>query len=75
MTNGIVSTNVIGNYSLSYTAESDLAGNAGPTITRNVIVKDLVSFEIQILSVTSTNVNNASYAKIGDKLRLAVNDR
>ena len=76
LTNGIVNTNVIGNYSLSYTAESDLAGNAGPTITRNVIVKDLVSFEIQILSVTSTNVNNASYAKIGDNItvRLAVND-
>ena len=74
--NGIVNTNVIGNYSLSYTAESDLAGNAGPTITRNVIVKDLVSFEIQILSVTSTNVNNVSYAKIGDNItvRLAVND-
>ena len=53
-----------------------MAGNAGPTITRNVIVKDLVSFEIQILSVTSTNVNNASYAKIGDNItvRLAVND-
>ena len=76
LTNGIVNTNVMGNYSLSYTAESDLAGNVGPTITRNVIVKDLVSFEIQILSVSSTNVNNASYAKIGDNItvRLAVND-
>ena len=35
-----------------------------------------MSFEIQILSVSSTNVNNASYAKIGDNItvRLAVND-
>ena len=65
-----------GNYTLTYSAPSDLAGNEAQNITRNVIVAVLPPIEVQTLSVTSTNVNNASYAKIGDNLtvRLVVND-
>ena len=65
-----------GNYTLTYSASPDFAGNEAQNITRNVIVAVLPPIEVQTLSVTSTNVNNASYAKIGDNLtvRLVVND-
>ena len=38
---GFVDINNEGNYTLTYSAPPDLAGNAGPNITRNVIVLDL----------------------------------
>ena len=65
-----------GNYTLIYSAPPDFAGNEAQNITRNVIVADLPPIEVQTLSVTSTNVNNASYAKVGDNItvRLAVNN-
>ena len=70
-----VNMSATGNYTLTYTAPDDYAGNLGSNITRNVIVVDLSPIEIQILSITSTNTNNL-YAKAGDNLtvRLAVND-
>ena len=43
---GNVITSIEGNYTLTYTAPDDLAGNAGPTITRNVRILDLPPLEI-----------------------------
>ena len=70
---GTVNVNVTGNYSLSYTAESDLAGNAGPTITRNVIVRDTPPINITSLTIVT---DDDTYAKAGDNLHLTltVND-
>ena len=38
---GTVTIGTIGDYLLTYTAPSDPAGNTGPTITRNVLIRDL----------------------------------
>ena len=71
---GTVNVNVIGNYSLSYTALPDLAGNTGPIITRNVIVRDTPPIDITTLTIATEN--STLYAKAGDTvyLTLEVND-
>ena len=43
---GTVNTGTIGDYILTYTAPSDPAGNIGPTITRNVLIRDLPPLSI-----------------------------
>ena len=72
---GNVNTALVGNYTITYTAPDDPAGNTGPTITRNVIVQDAPSINITNFIITSDN-SNTSYAKTGDTLilTLSVND-
>ena len=43
---GNVNTALVGNYTITYTAPDDPAGNTGPTITRNVIVQDVPPINI-----------------------------
>ena len=43
---GTVIVTSIGNYTVTYTAPSDPAGNTGPTITRNVRILDLPTLKI-----------------------------
>ena len=66
---GTVNVNVIGNYSLSYTALPDLAGNTGPIITRNVIVRDTPPIGIVHLTIVT---DDDTYAKAGDNLHLTL---
>ena len=56
-----------GNYTFTYTAPDDEAGNPGPIITRNVIVKDTPPIGITTFSISSDNTNTA-YAKAGDEI-------
>ena len=69
---GNVNTATVDNYTISYTAPDDPAGNMGPTITRNVIVQDAPSINITNFTITSDN-SNTSYAKAGDTLILTLN--
>ena len=64
--------NKSGNYTFTYTAPDDEAGNPGPIITRNVIVKDTPPIGIDTFTIESNN-NNTSYAKVGDLLYLILN--
>ncbi len=66
---GNVNTAIVGNYTLTYTAPDDPAGNTGSTITRNVIVQDTLPIGITEFTITSFNTNK-SYAKAGDRLDL-----
>ena len=61
-----------GNYTFTYTAPDDEAGNPGPSIIRNVIVKDTPPIGIDTFTIESNN-NNTSYAKVGDLLYLILN--
>ena len=63
-----------GNYTFTYTAPDDEAGNPGPIITRNVIVTDTPP--IDIVSFTIATASSTLYAKAGDTvyLTLEVND-
>ena len=72
---GTVNVTLAGNYSLSYTAPLDLAGNAGSNITRNVRVLELPPLALENTIISSNN-SNPTYAKAGDTLTLefTVND-
>ena len=72
---GTVNVTLAGNYSLSYTAPYDLAGNAGSNITRNVRVLELPPLALENTIISSNN-SNPAYAKAGDTLTLefTVND-
>ena len=50
---GTVDIGTEGNYTLTYSAPFDLAGNAGPNITRNVIVRDLPPISFDVFDVSS----------------------
>ena len=50
---GTVNENTIGDYTVTYTAPSDLAGNTGQTITRTVLIRDLAPLSIVDDIVTS----------------------
>ena len=84
---GNVITSSEGNYTLTYTAPDDLAGNAGPTITRNVRILDLPPLEIlegfsvtpagtyDISSpdhVTTFQIGTATYAGISSDAGLTI---
>ena len=51
-----------GNYTFTYTAPDDAAGNPGPSITRNVMVKDIPPIGIDTFTIET----NTGYAKAGD---------
>ena len=53
-----------GNYTFTYTAPDDEAGNPGPSITRNVVVKDTPPIGI----TTFTIETKTGYAKAGDEI-------
>ena len=61
-----------GNYTFTYTALDDEAGNTGPSITRTVIVRDTPPITINSFTIESNNDNNA-YAKAGNNLSLILN--
>ena len=77
---GTVDINNEGNYTLTYSAPSDLAGNEAQNITRNVQVLDLPPISLVENSTVSpkfsSNNLNTSYAKAGNRLTLefTVND-
>ena len=50
---GTVNENTIGDYTVTYTAPSDTAGNTGQTITRTVLIRDLAPLSIVDDIVTS----------------------
>ena len=58
-----------GNYTFTYTAE-DEAGNTGPSITRNIIVRDTPPIGIANLTIVT---DDDTYAKAGDNLHLTLN--
>ena len=60
-----------GNYTFTYTAPDDEAGNPGPIITRNVIVRDTPPIGITSLIIATDD--STSYAKAGDNLHLTLN--
>ena len=65
---GTVNIFSLGNHTVSYSAPSDLAGNAGPTITRNVGIQVLppLSFTgVFGLSPAGTIENDTSFTTIG----------
>ena len=70
-----IDTTQPGNYTFTYTALDDEAGNPGPSIIRNVIVRDTPPIGITTFSISSDNTNTA-YAKAYDVLYLTlkVND-
>ena len=57
-----------GNYTFTYTAPNDEANNTGPSITRNVIVKDTPPINLTSLTVGNEDSDNDFYAKAGDTL-------
>ena len=57
-----------GNYTFTYTAPNDEANNTGPSITRNVIVKDTPPINLTSLTVDNEDSDNDFYAKAGDTL-------
>ena len=61
-----------GNYTFTYTALDDEAGNTGPSITRTVIVRDTPPITINSFTIESNN-NNSLYAKVGNNLSLILN--
>ena len=63
--------NKSGNYTFTYTAPDDEAGNPGPIITRNVIVRDTPPIGITSLIIATDD--STSYAKAGDNLHLTLN--
>ena len=69
-----IDTTQSGNYTFTYTAPDDEAGNPGPIITRNVIVADTPP--IGITTLTIATASGTLYAKAGDTvyLTLEVND-
>ena len=73
---GTVDINNEGNYTLTYSAPSDLAGNEAQSITRNVIVRDLPPLSLVGSTQFVTDNTNPVYAKAGDTLTLefSVND-
>ena len=73
---GTVDINNEGNYTLTYSAPLDLAGNEAQSITRNVIVRDLPPLSLVGSTQFVTDNTNPIYAKAGDTLTLefSVND-
>ena len=73
---GTVDIGTEGNYTLTYSAQDDLAGNEAQSITRNVIVRDLPPLSLVGLTKFVTSNTNPVYAKAGDTLTLefSVND-
>ena len=69
---GNVNVNQLGNYTLTYTAPTDAAGNIGQTITRTVIVSDIPPIDITALTLNSSNNKNSLYAKHGDTLTITL---
>ena len=61
--------NKSGNYTFTYTAPNDAAGNLGPSIIRTVIVRDTPPIAINSFTIESNN-GNSLYAKVGDELDL-----
>ena len=61
-----IDTTQPGNYTFTYTAPDDEAGNPGPIITRNVIVRDTPPIGITSLIIATDD--STSYAKAGDKM-------
>ena len=59
-----------GNYTFTYTALDDEAGNTGPSIIRNVIVRDAPPINITSLIIVT---DDGTYAKAGDNLHLTLN--
>ena len=53
-----------GNYTFTYTAPDDEAGNPGPSITRNVVVKDTPPIGITTFTIEA----KTGYAKAGDEI-------
>ena len=69
---GNVIVNQLGNYTLTYTAPTDAAGNIGQTITRTVTVSDIPPINITALTLNSSNSKNSLYAKHGDTLTITL---
>ena len=65
-----IDTTQSGNYTFTYTAPDDEAGNPGPIITRNVIVADTPP--IGITTLTIATASGTLYAKAGDTVYLTL---
>ena len=67
--NGTVDTSILDSiYNYTYTANSDNAGNPGPSISRIITVIDADPITITSLSITSTSSNN--FANAGKEITL-----
>ena len=70
-TSNDLNTSKIGSTAIfTYTAESDGAGNPGPSVTRNVTIVGYELLEITSLTTSSNNSVNSSYAKAGDEITI-----